>query len=127
MDAKKTIMVVDDNPDLVAILETLLLAKGYNVVTAGSGPELLSLLQDHRPDLILLDIMLPDMDGLELLAGLKGTPDTSSIPVILVTAKIHYTDIMEGYRRGADLYITKPFTSKQLLNDINVVLARGRP
>lgn len=126
MDTNKTIMVVDDNPDIITIVRTILEAKGYSVLSAYSGPELLSLLEGQKPDLIVLDIMMPQMDGLEVLTRLKGAAETSAIPVILLTAKVQYEDVLGGYKLGADYYITKPFTSTQLLNGINLLLGEGK-
>lgn len=126
MDTKKTIMVVDDNPDIITIVRTILEGKGYNVASASSGPELLNHLKSQKPDLIILDIMMPEMDGLEVLTRLKGVPETSSIPIILLTAKVQYEDVLGGYKLGADYYITKPFTSTQLINGINLLLGEGK-
>jgi two-component system alkaline phosphatase synthesis response regulator PhoP len=126
MDTKKTIMVVDDNPDIITIVKTILEGKGYNVTSAYSGKELLAHLENQRPDLIILDIMMPEMDGLEVLTKLKEAAETSSIPVILLTAKVQYEDVLGGYKLGADYYITKPFTSTQLINGINLLLGEGK-
>jgi CheY-like chemotaxis protein len=126
MDTKKTIMVVDDNPDIITIVKTILEGKGYSVFSAASGAELLSLLKSQKPDLIILDIMMPEMDGLEVLGRLKGVTDTATIPVILLTAKVQYEDVLGGYKLGADYYITKPFTSTQLVNGINLLLGEGK-
>ena len=126
MDNKKTIMVVDDNPDIITIVKTILEGKGYGVLSASSGPELLNMLKSQKPDLIILDIMMPEMDGLEVLTRLKGMSDTTSIPIILLTAKVQYEDVLGGYKLGADYYITKPFTSTQLVNGINLLLGEGK-
>ncbi len=126
MDTKKTIMLVDDNPDIITIVKTILEGKGYSVLSASSGPELLNLLKSQKPDLIILDIMMPEMDGLEVLTRLKGMADTTSIPIILLTAKVQYEDVLGGYKLGADYYITKPFTSTQLINGINLLLGEGK-
>jgi CheY-like chemotaxis protein len=126
MDTKKTIMVVDDNPDIITIVKTILEGRGYTVFSASSGPELLNMLPDHKPDLIILDIMMPEMDGLEVLTRLKGKTETATIPVILLTAKVQYEDVLGGYKLGADYYITKPFTSTQLVNGINLLLGEGK-
>ncbi|MEE8075411.1 MAG: response regulator [Candidatus Binatia bacterium] len=126
MDDKRTIMVVDDNPDIVTIVKTILEVKGYVVQSAFSGQEVLSLLKEQKPDLIILDVMMPQMDGLEVLTRLKGDPGTASIPVILLTAKVQYEDVLGGYKMGADYYITKPFTSTQLINGINLLLGEGK-
>jgi len=126
MDNKKTIMVIDDNPDIITIVKTILEGKGYNVHSAFSGVELLNLLKDQKPDLIILDIMMPEMDGLEVLTRLKGVTDTATIPIILLTAKVQYEDVLGGYKLGADYYITKPFTSTQLVNGINLLLGEAK-
>ncbi len=126
MEKNKTVMVVDDNPDIVTIVKTILEGKGYGVQSAYSGQEVFNLLSEQKPDLIILDIMMPQMDGLEVLTRLKGEPTTSTIPVILLTAKVQYEDVLGGYKMGADYYITKPFTSTQLLNGINLLLGEGK-
>jgi two-component system, OmpR family, alkaline phosphatase synthesis response regulator PhoP len=126
MDTQRTIMVVDDNPDIITIVKTILEGKGYSVLSASSGQELLNLLNNQKPDLIILDIMMPEMDGLEVLGRLKGVTETASIPVILLTAKVQYEDVLGGYKLGADYYITKPFTSTQLVNGINLLLGEGK-
>ncbi len=126
MDKNKTIMVVDDNPDIITIVKTILEGKGYSVFSAFSGAELLNMLKGQKPDLIILDIMMPEMDGLEVLSRLKAMSETATIPVILLTAKVQYEDVLGGYKLGADYYITKPFTSTQLVNGINLLLGEGK-
>jgi CheY-like chemotaxis protein len=126
MDKNKTIMVVDDNPDIITIVKTILEGKGYGVFSASSGAELLNMLKVQNPDLIILDIMMPEMDGLEVLSRLKAMSETAKIPVILLTAKVQYEDVLGGYKLGADYYITKPFTSTQLVNGINLLLGEGK-
>jgi DNA-binding response OmpR family regulator len=126
MDTQRTIMVVDDNPDIITIVKTILEGKGYHVLSASGGQELLNLLTDRKPDLIILDIMMPEMDGLEVLGRLKAVAETASVPVILLTAKVQYEDVLGGYKLGADYYITKPFTSTQLVNGINLLLGESK-
>jgi len=121
--SKKTIMVVDDNADLVEIVRFTLESKGFNVRCAYNGQELFVGLEELKPDLIILDVMMPQMDGLKVLTRLKGDPGTASIPVILLTAKVQYEDVLGGYKMGADYYITKPFTSTQLMTGINLFLS----
>jgi DNA-binding response OmpR family regulator len=116
-------MIADDHPDLVEIVRIMLEEKEFNVRCAYSGQELFAGLEEQKPDLILLDIMMPQMTGLEVLTLLKENPDTSSIPVILLTAKVQYEDILGGYKMGADYYITKPFTDTQLITGINLLLS----
>jgi DNA-binding response OmpR family regulator len=119
-------MVVDDNPDLVDILRIMLESKAFNVRCAYSGKDLFAGLEEQMPDLIILDIMMPQMDGLEVLTRLKENPDTASIPVILLTVKTQHEDILTGYKKGADYYLTKPLTAPQLLTGINSLLSRGQ-
>ncbi len=119
--SKGTILVADDNPDIVTIVKTILERNGYGVQTADNGLEVFTRLEEQKPDLIILDIMMPQMDGLEVLTRLKGTAATSSIPVILLTAKVQYEDALKGYKLGADHYMPKPFTSTQLINIVDLV------
>ena len=121
--SKRTIIVVDDDPDLVNIVRLFLENAGFNVRCAYSGPELFASMEEQKPDLIILDIMMPQMDGLEVLTRLKGDPSTASIPVILLTAKVQHEDVLGDYKMGAEYYITKPFTTGQLLDVINSILS----
>ena len=125
MAKKKTILVVDDNPDIVTVVKTLLEVKGYKVQSAYSGQEVFNLLAKQKPDLIILDIMMPRMDGLEVLTRLKGDSNTRPIPVVLLTAKQPDEAILGGYDIWADSYITKPFTNTQLLNVINRLIGEA--
>ncbi len=123
---KSTIMVVDDNPDSVTIVKTILEVKGYGVQSAYSGKEVFNLLGEQKSDLIILDIMMPEMDGLEVLARLKVAPETSSIPVIMLTVLDTNEDMMTSYKLGADYYVTKPFTRTQLMTGINRILTKDQ-
>ncbi|GIW45981.1 MAG: hypothetical protein KatS3mg077_3263 [Candidatus Binatia bacterium] len=118
------VLVVDDNADSLVITRGILEPKGYEVMEATSGAEALELVAQNPPDLILLDIMMPGMSGLEVLQQLKERYETARIPVILVTAKTADEDVVQGYQYGADYYITKPFTGTQLLYGIELVLGR---
>ncbi len=115
-------MVVDDDPDTVTLVKTILKRNGYGVQTALNGLEVFSRLEEQKPDLIILDIMMPQMDGMAVLKRLKETAETSSIPVIMLTAKVQYDDMIECYKLGADYYIFKPFTSDKLIKGINLIL-----
>ncbi len=117
--SKGTILVADNDRDIVTLVKTLLEGEGYGVQTAYDGLEVFSRLEEQKPDLIILDIMMPQMDGMAVLTRLKKTAETSSIPVILLTAKAQYEDVLGGYKLGADYYMPKPFTSTQLINVIN--------
>ncbi len=120
--SKRTIMVVDDHPDVVDILRITLESKGFKVRCAYSGKDLFAGLEELKPDLIILDIMMPEMDGLKVLTRLRENSNTASIPVILLTALVQQEKIIEGYKTGADYYISKPFTSTQVLEGINLML-----
>ncbi len=124
--SKKTIMVVDDTKEIVTLLKLILETEGYLVQSAYRGKEVFKLLEEQKPDLIILDVMMPQMDGLEVLTRLKENPDTASIPVILLTVKTQHEDILTGYKKGADYYLTKPLTAPQLLTGINSLLSRGQ-
>jgi DNA-binding response OmpR family regulator len=121
--SKRTIMVVDDNPDIVTHVKILLEIEGYRVQSAYRGKEVFNLLEEQKPDLILLDVMMPKMGGMEVLRRLKGAPETSSIPVIMLTVLDGHEDIVRASNMGAEYYITKPFTKEQLLDGINQFLS----
>ena len=116
------VLVVDDNDDNLRIIREILVARGYVVRIARDGQSALRLIDEDRPDIVLLDVMMPEMDGMEVLDRIKGSPTHSGLPVILVTAKAQDEDLLTGYKYGADYYITKPFTAKQLLYGIGLVL-----
>ncbi len=122
----RTILVVDDDPDLVTLLRLMLEQKGFNVMCAYDGLQVFAILEMQKPNLILLDIMMPEMDGLEVLRRLKAVPETSSIPIILLTALVEDEDILKGYKMGADHYITKPFKRTHLVAVIDHLLSEGR-
>ncbi len=122
-----SIVVVDDQQDLLDLLEMSLSQEGYRVRTALSGQEAMNLIESQPPDLILLDILLGDISGIQLTARLKNGEKTSAIPIILLTAKDTETDIIVGLSVGADDYITKPFSMQVLLARMEAVLRRVRP
>jgi DNA-binding response OmpR family regulator len=122
---KRHVLIVDDTPDSTTIIRGILEPRGYEVSTANGGQAALEIIQSRSPDLVLLDVMMPEMSGFEVLQRLKDDPATSRLPVILVTAKTHDDDVMTGYHQGADYYITKPFTAKQLIYGIELVLGKG--
>ena len=124
--SKRTITVVDDNPEIVTLVRAILEQEGFNVRCANSGQQLFAGLEKEKPDLIILDVMMPVMDGLAVLARLKDAPETSSIPVILLTVLEQHEDVLAGYKTGADYYMTKPFTRIQLITGINRLLSRDQ-
>ena len=118
---KRTILVVDDNPKIVEVLDAYLRADGFEVVAAADGPGALAAVESHRPDLALLDIMLPGVDGLELTRRFQREHD---LPVILVTARIDEIDRLIGLEVGADDYIGKPFSPREVVARVKAVLRR---
>lgn len=125
MNAK--VLIVDDQKDLVELLSMSLSGEGYIPRTAVTAAEAISSVQQEKPDLILLDILLPDMSGIKLTTQWKNDVKTAKIPIILLTAKDSETDIIVGLSVGADDYITKPFSTKVLLARMDAVLRRAYP
>ena len=126
MNKQVKVLVIEDDPYICELITLYADKSGYIVNVANNGIKGLEIFYDSPPDLVILDIMMPEMDGLEVLTKLKGVTDTTSIPVILLTAKVQYEDVLGGYKLGADYYITKPFTSTQLINGINLLLGERK-
>lgn len=125
---RKTAVVVDDEPDIVKIVQTMLEGEGFEVWSANDGLEALKLLKERIPDILILDRMMPGMNGTEVISKLKESPQTSRIPIIMLTSMGKLDDVSEGYQKGADGYVTKPFTRARIINAVNVVLtARPAP
>ena len=125
MTVRKKILIVDDEPDIVEFIEYNLRREQFETVKAFDGPVALKQAQEHQPDLILLDLMIPGIDGLEVCRQLKARPETSRIPVIMLTAKGEEIDMVAGLELGADDYVAKPFRMRLLLARIRAVLRRG--
>ena len=122
---REKIIVVEDEVDIREIIEYNLSREGYQVYSTLDGENALRLINKQIPDLVLLDLMLPGLDGMEICRMLKVDPVTRSIPIIMVTAKGDESDIVLGLGIGADDYVTKPFSPKELLARIKAVLRRG--
>ena len=118
---KHMILVVDDEPAIARLVRTKLQAEGYAVVTADRGEKALTLLEDERPDLIVLDLMMPGIDGFETLRRIRAE---SQIPVIMLTARAGDADRLKGFQGGADDYLTKPFNPDELAARVAAVLRR---
>ena len=118
MGEGQKILVVDDEPSIVKMVGKRLEAAGYEVVVAMDGQEALEKVQEARPDLILLDLMLPKVDGYEVCKSLKQAPATHAIPIIIVSARTQNSDQLYGYECGADAYLCKPFHSQDLLKQV---------
>lgn len=123
--ADELILVVEDEADIQELLEYTLGKDGYRVDVTDRGEEALDLVHEHRPALVVLDLMLPGLDGLEVCRRLKRTAQTSEIPVIILTAKGEEEDIVAGFAAGADDYVTKPFSPKVLSARVAAVLRRA--
>ena len=108
MDNEKTIMVVDDNPDIITIVRTILEGKGFNVLSASSGAECLAALKTQKPDLIVLDIMMPEMDGYETIRQIRKDEKCQTLPIIALTAKAMKGDREKTLAAGCSGYIQKP-------------------
>lgn len=123
-EASKKILVVDDEPDVNSLLVLLLQTQGYNVISAADGQEALEKARGQNPDLILLDVMLPKMDGYKVARMLKFDENYSHIPIIMLTAKVQDKDKQTGLETGADMYITKPFEPSDIIEKIKQSLAK---
>jgi two-component system phosphate regulon response regulator PhoB len=121
---KAKILVVDDEPDALELIAFNLKTAGLDVVTASDGEAALQLARSHQPDLVLLDLMLPEVDGLEVCKILRRDPATSAIPIIMVTAKAAEMDRVLGLELGADDYVTKPFSPRELVLRVKNLLRR---
>lgn len=119
------VVVVEDESDIREVIQYILTREDYDVHSTGDGEEALDLVRKIGPDVVLLDIMLPGLDGIEICRRLKSDPLTSSTPIIILTAKGEESDIVLGLGVGADDYVTKPFGNKALLARIRAVLRRG--
>jgi len=122
--AKKHILVVEDDEDIAELIQFNLTKEGFSVATAARGDDALKAVTQKRPDLILLDLMLPGMTGLEVCRQLKNDPKTAGIPIVIVSAKAEEADIVVGLEMGADDYVTKPFSIKVLNSRVRVALRR---
>lgn len=111
---KKLILVVEDDPDALNLLYAILETLGYDYVGFSNGRDALANISGKPIDVAILDIMMPEMDGYELMAEMRKLPEFESTPVIMTTAKDQDSEILEGYKHGADYYITKPYSSKQI-------------
>jgi len=122
-----TVLVVDDDPVILKLLEVNFEMEGFTVLLAHDGEEGVALTRSERPDIVVSDVMMPKMSGLELVEELKSDPDTSSIPIILLTAKAQMADLRAGVDAGADDYITKPFEPLELVHRVNRLIEPKAP
>jgi len=123
--SKRKILVVDDDPTMVKLINVNLKLNNFAVIEATSGEQALDKLSGEKPDLVVLDIMMPGVDGWEVLSRIRSNPDTEEMPVILVTAKTQDSDVIRGWELGADEYVIKPFNPLLLVEVIKMVLDRS--
>lgn len=122
--SKKTILVVDDEQDLLDLIEYNLKKEGFNVIKADNGEDGIQLAKEHNPNLVLLDIMMPRMDGIEVCDNIRSDPSLKHIPIIFLTARGDEKTEVEGLNKGGDDYITKPISTTKLISRIKAVLRR---
>lgn len=120
----KKVLVVEDERDISRLIKHYLEKEGFRVLTAASGVEALKKVKEEKPDLLVLDLMLPEMDGLEVCKRVRAVPETAMLPIIMLTAKAEESDTVIGLELGADDYVTKPFSPKALVARAKALLRR---
>lgn len=121
--ANQRILIADDEPDIRLVLRTRLERDGFAVLEAKDGVEAVRMAQSESPDLIVLDVMMPKMDGFEVLKRLQANPETREIPVIMLTAKAQDVDVFRGWSSGVSAYLTKPFNPLELLTFVKRIFS----
>jgi DNA-binding response OmpR family regulator len=116
------ILVADDDPDIVALVSAVLRRAGFEVVEASDGAEALELLRTRRPQLAVLDISMPKLDGMEVLRFMRAEPESSAVPVVLLSARAQEADVRDGYAQGASKYVRKPFSPRELVAVVRELL-----
>ncbi len=120
-------LVVEDEPDVAELIRYNLQKEGWEVVQTTNGADVVKRVREARPDIILLDLMVPQLNGWEVCRRLKQDPDTRGVPVIMVTGRVEEGDKVLGFELGADDYVTKPFSPRELIARIRAVVRRGKP
>lgn len=123
-ERRPLVLVADDDPDILSLVRLRLERSGYDVVSAGDGEQALERARTRAPDLALLDVMMPKLDGYEVTARLRQEEATRHLPVILLTARVQESDIARGVEAGADDYVKKPFSTHELRDRVQAVLGR---
>lgn len=121
-DSRQTVVIADDEPSVRLLVSATIGSDDYNVLEASDGDEAWSLIQKHRPSLVLLDVRMPGRSGLEVLRAIRSEPNLGHTKVILLTASAQQSDINTGLVAGADFYLTKPFSPKELLSRLDEAL-----
>jgi DNA-binding response OmpR family regulator len=120
----KTILIADDEPNIVISLEFLLKREGYEVVVAHDGMQALERIRARRPDLVILDVMMPQRNGFEVCQDLRQDPEFKDLRIMMLTAKGRDTEVSKGLALGADVYMTKPFATRELIAKVKALIDR---
>ena len=124
--SKETILIVDDEEDIIELIQYNLKSEGYDILSATTGEQAIKIAKQTRPDLMVLDLMLPGIDGLEVTQYLRSNDETRDIPIVMLTAKGEESDIVTGLEMGANDYISKPFSPRELTARVRGILRRRR-
>ena len=125
---KRKVLIVDDEPNIVTALEFLLERRGYEVRVATNGEEAVALVESFRPDVMLLDVMMPKRSGYDVCQRVRERPDMQHVKIVMLSAKGREAEVSKGLSLGADLYITKPFSTQELVERIDALLgAAAKP
>lgn len=122
---KAKILIADDEPNIVISLEYLMKREGYDVIVARDGAQALAAVIRERPDLVLLDVMMPLMSGFDVCQQVRSTPEVKDTPIVMLTAKGRDTDVAKGMAMGATAYMAKPFSTKEIAAKVRELLERG--
>jgi DNA-binding response OmpR family regulator len=123
-NGRPLVLVADDDPDILRLVSLRLERSGYEVMAAGDGEQALNAAFQRAPDLALLDVMMPKLDGYQVTERLRGNENTRHTPVILLTARVQEADVARGIEAGADDYVTKPFSTRELRDRVQAALGR---
>jgi DNA-binding response OmpR family regulator len=124
-EIRRKVLIVDDEPNIVTALEFLLKRSGYDVLLATNGAEALEQVERHRPDVVLMDVMMPIKSGYEVCQRMREQPDLAQIKIVMLSAKGSEAEVSKGLSLGADLYITKPFSTQELVETIHRLFEPG--
>ena len=123
--ADTTILIAEDDPDIRDLVVFRLERAGWQVLEAGDGEQALEIVRSKKPDLVIVDWMMPVMSGIELISKLREDPDTGGLPILMLSARAQETDIVHGFTSGANDYLTKPFSPQELFLRVQALLARS--
>lgn len=126
LQSNKRVLIVDDDPQIVRLVRSYLEREGFQVEAADDGNQALDYIRGHRPDLVVLDLMLPGRDGLSITQQMRATPALANIPILMLTARVEDIDRILGLEMGADDYVTKPFNPREVVARVKAILRRGQ-